>query len=791
MKKKIGTVLFLLAFTAAATSLAATALTEKTASADSAPDTLVVPSSYEEYLPLKAPSDIAVCEDYTAIADGNAVYLFDRADGVYRKYEHTLNTDGAKNKVTKLQFDENDNLYFLDASTYLYRLNETVFDDLENATLTQTGFACSAFLIEGDTLYFTNVTTETQLSKVPLSSPDIHAATTLVNGLYSKPALAFFEGELYYTDSGKYLNKINPNEVNPKQTPVAAFPAEIVSMTIEKGTFACADIDGQFFAYDLPALSEQWQASAVTPVCFRADDYSAVSAFDGKLYAVNGAVVKQFDVESAAFTSYEICASSAASNRLHGATELFLLESTLYIADNGNGRISVYDTETGAFQAPIATSLAPTFLCADKNTLLAANADTAAVYALDGTLLAQFDAFHGKIKGAVNVYGTYYLVTDGNYFYTVRQNAESGEWTRTETKKSSTRYPKHLAADAYGMLYVGAGSELYRFDEAQFVSPTETGERLTGALPEGTQKIAVDYGQNVYALSDNAVYKIGENTNEAFAFNAPLVYANGVSASSFAFGIEENQTYILCDGNYMLRSARLHLPTVKTIAVGGADEEVFGETSAAFAVVQTQANALLVEFDIESLRGAQYFPYLAVRRQSEPLTALKIGEAGEYALLAVFDKDGNAYSSYVTQSRFCSALPAEDYRTQYAESEKRTGYLTNAIALYKFPYLTELLTAGALPKDGQVTLLGEITELDYAYYHVSFIDESGVEKTGYIPQSYVAAFDGLPPESESVFFGETESNQSSEWRFAYLVLGFAAVCILTDYLILRKKDDKE
>lgn len=791
MKKKIGTVLSLLAFTAAAIPLAATAFTEKTASAETAPDSLVLPVSYEEYLPLTNPSDVAVCEDYTAIADGNAVYLFDRVDGVYRKYEHTLNTDEAKNKVTQLQFDENDNLYFLDASTYLYCLNERAFDDLENATLTQTGFACSAFLIEGDALYFTNVTTETQLSKVPLSSPDIHAATTLVNGLHSKPALAFFEGELYYTESGKYLNKINPNESNPKQTPVAAFPAEIVSMTIEKGAFSCADIDGQFFVYELSALSEHWNASSITPVCFQADDYSAVSAFDSKLYAVNGAVVKQFDLENTAFTSYEICASSSANNRLHGATELFLFENLLYIADNGNGRISVYDTTTKTFQPSIATTLAPAFLCADSRTLLAANADTAAVYALDGTLLAQFDAFHGKIKGAVNVYGTYYLVTDGNYFYAVKQTANGGEWTRTETKKTSTREPKHLAADAYGLLYVGAGSELYRFDEAQFVSPTETGERLLGTLPAGTQKIAVDYGQSVYALADNAVHKICESANEAFAFNAYTVYANDVSVTSFAFGIQENQTYILCNGNYMLLSERLYLPTVKTIAVLNADKEVFGETSAAFTVVQTQSNALLVEFDIESLNGATHFPYLAVRRHGEPLTALKIGEAGEYALLAVFDKESNEYSTYLTQSRFCSALPAEEYRTQYAAGERKTGYLTNAIALYKFPYLTELLTAGALPKDGQVMLLGEITELDYNYYHVSFTGEDGIEKTGYIPQSYVAAFDGLPPESESVFVGATESNQNSEWRFAYLVLGFAAVCILTDYLLVRKKNDKE
>ena len=36
-------------------------------------DKLFSPVSYEEYLPLTAPADIAVSERYTAIADGNKI----------------------------------------------------------------------------------------------------------------------------------------------------------------------------------------------------------------------------------------------------------------------------------------------------------------------------------------------------------------------------------------------------------------------------------------------------------------------------------------------------------------------------------------------------------------------------------------------------------------------------------------------------------------------------------------------------------------------------------------------
>ena len=42
-----------------------------------AADTLISPQTYEEYLPLTAPMDIAVNERYSAIADGNEIFVYD------------------------------------------------------------------------------------------------------------------------------------------------------------------------------------------------------------------------------------------------------------------------------------------------------------------------------------------------------------------------------------------------------------------------------------------------------------------------------------------------------------------------------------------------------------------------------------------------------------------------------------------------------------------------------------------------------------------------------------------
>ena len=227
---------------------------------------------------------------------------------------------------------------------------------------------------------------------------------------------------------------------------------------------------------------------------------------------------------------------------------------------------------------------------------------------------------------------------------------------------------------------------------------------------------------------------------------------------------------------------------MKTIAVDGADERVFAEESAEFTVIQTAKNTLLVEFDLAKLQGAEAFPYIAYKRETQSLTALQLGQTDDYTLLAVFDEGANVYRTYLARTSACTALSADEYRKDYTEAEQKTGYLTNEVRLYKFPYLTSLLTVDILPREAQVTVLGEITELDHSYYHIAYTNANGERVTGYIPQVYANDFDGSPKKSETTYHGNKESNRDELWRLAYLILGFLAVCILTDYLILRKVD---
>ena len=749
----------------------------ETANAASQTDALVLPENYENYLDLTAPSDVAVSAYYTAIADGNVIYLYDRKNDVYEKYVHETGSGETQDIIKKLQFSENGYLYYADNSTgaNFYELDVRSYEKRKIDAI-----ACSTFIIHGEDLYFAN-STGTLYSAV-LEEGAMQISALPLSEHPKKPTLAFWNDELYFTDNGTMQTLYRLNPKTESLIPVASFDERIEHMTVGGNVFACTTSKGNFYTYSLPRVEESSLLQCAE------GSYTSLAAFGEYVYAVNGKTVRQYSIQDNAFTDYEICSQSNAFNRLNGAADVVLAGDKLYVADNGNQRISVYNTADGSFGTPVVSTLSPSFLSGDEQTLFAANAETAVLYDLSeenyGAAIALLDGLEGEIKGVASVYGKHYAVTEG-FVYTLSQDLESGEWQTLTTQRNSF-YPELFAADAYGNLYVLQKNGVYAFTESELTDAEKAGRLVCPPSLAHAEKLAVDYHRNVYALANGKIYKNGDTQN-AVDFNVPLVYADGVSVTAFTFGVEENQTYLLCDGNYLIRSERLELPTVKTIPVNGADEIIFSAASAEFSVVETEENALLVEFELSELGGAETFPYLAYERSQDKKTALKIGEAGEYYLLAVFDQ--TRYRTYLSRSEFCSPLAVDDYRTEYAES--KVGYLTNEVTLYKFPYLTHLLTVQKLQRGEQVRVLGEITRLDHDYYQVEVVDGEGnaTGVTGYVPKAYVSETDGLPPTSENVIFGATDDNGDAIWRLAYLLLGFAAICILVDFLILRKKQD--
>ena len=261
--------------------------------------------------------DVAVNNAYMAIADENTIYVYDVADNEYRKYEHTLNqADPTKNNIMQLQFYGNDGLYFLDG-TYLYLLDPESLQ-VSNVSLTENDpkFPCSSFLIVDDVVYYTDVKTQAAVSYVTL---DGTRADTLAH-VEDKPAIAFWNEELYYTDEDRTLWKINPQ--TKESAPITTFPYdEIISMQIQNGVLICSMLSGDFYAYSLADLAGKL-ASAVTPLAHYTGGYSSLALLGDYVYTVKGSSIRQYSLENSEFTDFEICNTSDSSHRFNGATEI-------------------------------------------------------------------------------------------------------------------------------------------------------------------------------------------------------------------------------------------------------------------------------------------------------------------------------------------------------------------------------------------------------------------------------------------------------------------------------------
>ena len=762
--------------------------------------TLIAPDSYQQYLSLTNPMDVALTDDYMAIADNNLIYVYDVQKDEYRKYEHTRNQDPTKDNIMELQFYGDDQLYFLDGR-YLYLLDPETMQASYVSITDGHPFYCSSFLLVDGILYYTDVKAQPSVSYISLNGAKAATLAT-VDG---NPTIAFWNGELYYTDAGNHLYKIDP-KVGGKGDPIAFFQDDLVSMQIQDNLLLCSTLSGDFYAYNLAEIASVHNAAEVTPLAHYQGSYAALSLLGDYAYVVNGTSLCQYALKASSFTEFEICNTSDSVHRFNGATETLLLNDQLFIADNGNKRISVYDVKNDKFSQPIKTTFSPKYLAGDENTLLAADNTQAVLYNLTkenyGQVLATFNKFNGSLIGAVNVYGKYYFTTDENYYYAATAAAnENGEtvWSIRESKKSSTRRAKLLTTDAYGYLYVAGGNNaynVYRFSEESFLKPEDLdGEQLPNVtLSTDTEKFMIDYDGGVYALVDG---KLQKNTQtKPYALNAPLVYSETATIRSFAFGIEDNVAYVLYDENYLVKTTLLDLPTVKNIPVNNVDADIFNNQPTTAELVRLRERAMLIDFNLAELTGANVFPYLNYSRHETTLTALKIGTTanGKHTILVFYDTDARAYRSCLALTSDCFDLTDEEkeiYCKTY--SQPKIMYTSNQIPVYKFPHLSGLPTVTTLARNTKIETLGEINNLDYSYYLVRYTDEQNVSHTGYVPKAFVLEFNPTPSTPETETYGATESDNDATRKLVALLLGSAAILILTDVLIFRamrkKKDD--
>lgn len=752
---------------------------------------LISPQTYEEYLSLSSPSSSTVCEGYTAIADGKDIYVYDREENEYYRYTHTEN-------VSKVQFDNWENLYFSDVSAEakLYTLSISALKADESEKITEQLSPCSAFLLEGDTLYYTMVIEgNTTIYQSPLSDLSARKIPVL-SGLQNETRLLCYNDELYYTRQDD-LYKVTERGGYF----ITHFNFLLQSVCVENDLFVCTSADGELYAYDMRELSHQSNAADAHLLFYAEGDYRSLSAYNEKVYAVHGKGVKEIDTVEKAFTGYEICATSTAAHRIGSAQTCVLAGDTLWIVDEGNERLSAYNTKTGAFEQAIPTDFAVSYIAATETSVLAASSTTAAVYSLQedsyGTQTALFNDFN-SLTGVCEVYGKYYLIAPTQAF-TLTQTTE-GAWERSSPISVNTA-PTGITADVQGNLYILSDKTVYLYTESELLSSTATQNKIITAS-HTIDGLWTDYDGGVYILTQNQVKKYAktelgkyEQTLDVFPTHKAYVYGEDgytPTLNCLAMGVEENAVYMLCDNGYITCTTAFDLPTVKTIAVNGADQSVFENASAQFEVVSTAQNALFIEFDLQRLQGETYFPYLSYSRKSEQKTALKIGETANYFLLAVFNESEASYQNFLVKKSDCSPLSQNEYLTVYPLQEQKTGYVSSSVSLYKFPYLESSLLASATPvaRGEAVTVIGEISHLDFDYYQVSYLTANGTQ-TGYIPKAFISDFAATPPQTQTGVFGEEVADTDSVRRLTIILLTFAVVCILADFLLLRKKNEGE
>lgn len=766
---------------------------------------LISPSSYQQYLSLTAPTDVAVTDKYTAIADGNVIHIYDGdiggdSAGVYHAYTHS-------NDVSSLAFDADNNLYFL-SEFVLYRLSSDSlhFDNGAPVAESVGNIICSNFTIHGDTLYYYAMS-KTLIKSYSLTNQSFNKDITLSTPLQDNSPLFFGVEGLYYVSNvnEEYtVHAVNPTDGSSNA--IAAFSKALSSITVANHLFCATTRDGAFYTYNYNDLRAHKNADLVAPVTDTSLDdttakgYGVARTYNHSVYVIRGNALYRYSASNAAFENFEITASSASVNRLNSANDVFLAENRLFIADNGNDRISVYNTETEQFEGAIPTQLDLPFLAAYKDTVLVSSTQEATLYSLapskygQAILTLSNEEVDGDVIDVACVYDRYYVLTNTNYCYTLSAN-ENG-WSYNETQKITLggMRPSAFAADVYGSLYVVYDSgEVYRFTERELLSVSATGTRILDNVKD-VEKLAVDYNRSLYTLTNNQITRYDEPTEadkpytvgNVFTPSYDLVKDETPNLVSFAFGVETNEAYLLYADSYAIQTTELDVPIVSPIPVGDAVERIFGAANRDFSVVTVQEDAILTEFDVNALQDAELFPYVAFERCSTPFTALKIGEEGEYSILAVA-KETVGYKTYLVTTVTCEAVT--DY---YAPAKtEQTGYLTNDVALYKFPYLNERLTVAEITRGSYVTILGEVKKLNRDYYEIAYQTENGERVTGFIPTAYVNAFNGADPLLQVETYGETEDDHDSVGRFIYLLLGFGAIAILVDFLLLKKPKSEE
>lgn len=737
---------------------------------------LFLPSSSEQFLPLTSPNDVAFGDNYIAVADGNVIYVYDRAAGRYNSYTGT-----AGDTYSSLCF-YGEFLLFVPNGSSAFSIRYIDCSAAESGGYTSTNtlnnqnteaVTCTQFILNGDTLYYARFlgNTVNVYSGTISSAGDSLAANTSGTALGGE-TLSDISINPYFSNYGGTTYLSAQRTIYTVGTSVTtAFTTDYdVSSFAITGTdlyYTSSDSARPLYKKTLSGQQNDERLQAFSNI-------SSIFPYNGALYfSVTGSnpAVRQFSLETKSYTGYEIAQYSSGERRLgRNADSLSLYGGRLVIADPANARVLLADTMTQEVRPVTVEGFSGSFsVTAGEKDFLVTDGSSVALYGYDGQRVLSLDytSFNGTVVDGTYSYGSYYLVSSTGATYRLTK-----EGIGANGQLSSA--PTAIAADINGDIWALSASSgtAYRYTEENFLSQngaTETNPVLFGT---GTLDILVDYEGTVYGLTEDSVLVGGATDARQLDLSSYVSYADGAKAVAFAFGFATDEAYILTDAGFLVKWSG-GIASLDTIDENGAysaltgalTDENGGADACGDLLVTISADAVLVSLDESALTAESYLPAAGYARAGETRVGVKVTDIADPddgntigSLVALYEYlpgsgaqgSQHTYSLCLVLGEGAQPLASSEY---YTDTADYAGYTTNAVGLYNLPLMRQSGDAAylayrlELAKNTRVTVLGTVSlpapttggyGLDADYCFVSY-SADGQTVYGFVPASYLNA----------------------------------------------------
>lgn len=747
---------------------------------------LLMPETYEQYLELENPSDFAINDNYIAIADkpasGSArIYIYDRNDPAagYRVYEH--DTDATLSSLQLYEDGGETHLYFVASGTETF-IHHIDLNAGNGYTAIPTSVSCASFLINGDYLYYSTVTSgDITIARMPRDgfnftgdSTEIDLSGIEINGTGgAAPYFTAGNNKVYFSINSDICS-VNVSSSVP--TREWSFLNSVKSFAVFGNDVYFSGTGNSNPLY----LFSGGEETTLTRNGQNVLHVPSIRLYGETLYMICGDNLQTYNPAARDFNDYEIGKYSVSDLRLGGPAEISAYGGHMVIADAANERISVYDSQTDSYAYLHNLEYTPAAVCAGEDSFLIADNEANKLYIYRYDALSQDNessAAEAEINLGCNMidgvysFGCFYLITDNTAGHGAVVEHSENSYTITPTPLSGSY--SQIAADLLGNLYLMNGGAVYPVSESNFRSGT-VGESLY-SFGSSAIDLAVDYTGMLCAITPDTIstYKSSDISpveyNTAAALDTLVYSASTPLPQSLVFDVITGDCYLLGDG-FIAKVSGIDAASLHNLSAEGVYDDLFtaapaADSAASGMLINAPAGTVAVTLNSDTLNdsGRTTLDCGDYRRLESDRTGVVLSQCA-YGTIVLFHTGDETTSPIRHDYEICLLLDTEDgmlasgYFLTKGDDYDYTGSgtVSNNVGVYRFPAMRVGATAdegntgntyetfgriAQLNRGQQVTLLGYISDqsgaLDSDYYFVSYTDAQGQTAYGYVPAAYI------------------------------------------------------